>query len=643
MNPRGIFIENLDNKFAHSQTNIISSVIFQSLVLDTPITVINLTQSSQRILRKIGVSRIGDFILLDLSKVGRIKGVGSNTCVDLAKARDSILKSIREKTDENQNLFQTNLWIILKEHLSVRTKNGLDLLSINSLTDFLSLSRNQFLSLPYIGLKSWYEVSFYQKRILSLSENLQLRFSKELPQSLPDHYNYDEKYALNIVREYLHSRGHILDSLNVKSFSELMKIEKMDVIALHNVGEATWNKLQEAIKSAKTRIVNDIEHGDGILLYKKLRLWGGSKIEISKIPENFYPLTPISEIPFPQRCKSAFNYLEITRLGEILNTHPKSLMRVPNFGVKSLKNLRTIIINYFDYKKENNINNYFIDTFSSFIKILCENANIPQEHTEIIIEKLFGNDGNTLTLKKVGIIHNLTRERIRQIIKSSFSKIMNNYKNENLIKNFRSKIFDTIFYSGGLIDYYEAGTRISALMKWSKTISKSSLTEYLNYADNHKNIKFNENTLSVQVPCLKCHNISNRIKDILQSQKYEKISYKELSFICDSSSNPLCPDKSQINFSKAFLKQIAKNSGLKCDHTYIYPKQIWDLKRGGLSKKVSSILYFLAKPSSLEEICEYLKVKTGNSFNLDSVHVALLNSHDCILWGRTIFYHVDCI
>ncbi len=612
--------------------------------LQSPISVLNLGTKPRNALCRLGVSTIGEFLLVDVSQVTHLEGVGQGTATILRELQEDVSRLTDNSSDSLDGVASdyAELWKLLKKRLSVRTRNGLNALAIKSLNEFMGLDRETFLSARSIGETSWKEVKHLQKRLtqmeLSASDKYPLSKSLNNDQVL----SFDEKAALEMVRKSLRTRAHLLEDLNITDFSQLKAITPDDVFAIPGAGKIAWEKLKDSIILAEKACEHNTCSMKSYTTLADFPLWNGKpKINVD-IPEKFFPHRPIKNIANAPRCKEALNALNLKTIGDTLLVNPEVFLKLPNFGISSLEALRSDIQDYIEYQSKANKEEWQTNSFADFLFFLCENANISEDHILIVIERLTGKNNSPCTLDEIASQYGFTRERVRQIIKTTFTKINNNYRNRYAIERLRVILKDVVINSGGIISIEETMPHLVREMGWKTVVSSDTFSEYLKYIPIDHSLKFDGQRFLIKYPCRNCESLSNNFAESIEIDCNGQISFVQLeesvSSLCIPAFNDECPHRNH-NFSREFWCEQANKLGLTYDAENIYTNKMWQLQNGGLPRKVEAILHAAQSSMKPDELTHILNKELGEEYSTKKVHAALINSPECVVWGRGEFIH----
>lgn len=605
-------------------------------------------------LAKLGIESIQSFLALNREKVLSVRGVGVSSWneihklqLDLVKQKhidSSTVPECPEIDSRHQNVEPS--WNNILKQMSVRTQHGLKKLGINTIEDFIVLTQERFLSVKAIGITCWKEVQTYQKQIRN---------------ELPSDFIYSQNKAnrimsneeaiqlLMLVRDELGGRQHIIDDLKIHSFSELINVTREEVIALDHVGIVAWNKLQQAIqKVADACNKNRVEHDTQKITLECFTLFGGIGVNSNSIPRNFHPKTPARSLTLSPRNRAILKKLKIDTLESLLMISPDRLLKQKNFGESSLQLLRQSIRDYLHYKNDSdNLIIETVKTFKDFIRLLCTLSELSDREASIFTNRLVGAFGYISTLDYLANIHGFTRERVRQIILSCSRKIQRHYKSTIVLASFINHIRDILEKCRGIVSVAELGEHVRHSMKWDDKIFPDSIKEFIKQFVWDDEISLQNGNIVCEHPCRKCSCIVEGIAKAINSTPSGMISISSLptgySF-CIQTSEEGCPPYTDMRYSHSFIAELAKRANLiyNCDNI-IYTPNTWDLRRGGLNRKVEAVLFKLKRPASSDEVWKELCPYLESFISPERIHSALINADNAHVWGRAIFVHSSYI
>ncbi len=539
----------------------------------------------------IGVDTVGEFLKLDTNRVCSINGIGAGTQRTLEYVRQR-LSAAFDKVGTDCQYLEVNIdgnWSYISKQLSGRTKHGLKSLSINTIDEFLGLTPERFLSIPSMGKASCEEVSRMQKK-LTYSEASSPDYSEAKPLD-----SDVESALLTRVKELLITREHLIDDLEIRSFSELCKLKYEDFIKLECVGQAAWQKLQSSISKAKLLIPNYTKNEENITIYDFPLFNGETDVWIRNIPQRFSPDALVSQINLSARTKPLIKALSIRTVSELLLLSSEKLLKHKNFGQKSLRHLRESLLEYVSY--QNNELSTEFDTkqsFQDFLRYLCALSEHTAEHTDIFVLRICGNSNRPETFDAIGEKYGITKEWVRQIVKTVITKIGDNFRSRVGLENFNKTVIEALCDLSGIADADEVGVETSKKLNWKLPISGKSLIEFYDCMSclSEERILIKKRIFSCEHKCRECDVISKHLLDILSSESSGSIVFENLisQQLCEFVEE--CGFNTNMKFSKAFLRELCGKNSLRYDKLKVYKNKTRNIIHRRSSKEKIVILVF---------------------------------------------------
>jgi hypothetical protein len=296
------------------------------------------------------------------------------------------------------------------------------------------------------------------------SESIQKKdFSKDnlntrLDQKNTSNVNFDKKFLIKIDDLDLPVRAlNFLKTENINYVGELVQYTEKDILGFSNSGRKSLQDIKYALSQINLTL--------GIKLEQESDLdQNVIKVSKNKIKHKLNDdqikilITEIRNTNLSQRSINGLINIGCFYVADILKVEISDLKKMPNLGVTSIKEIELFIQGmnlefydeltpwdeqiiqecnlYFNNKKKNdylNIKSYQNEKFleEEILRVLSLTVNAStrkdavakNKSLEILINR-FGLDGSPpKTLEIIGQKFNVTRERIRQIIKSSLRKL----------------------------------------------------------------------------------------------------------------------------------------------------------------------------------------------------------------------------
>ena len=271
-----------------------------------------------------------------------------------------------------------------------------------------------------------------------------------------------------------------LINIGIKDIGELIQLSENYLLKSPNFGNSSLVEIKNILKFfdldlGTTLMWPSKQHNNKEINKDRDYLEDAKKIEnetkLKFISENFGKLSMnINDIAFNVRTQNCLNNLSIVDVGELIQLSENYLLKSPNFGRKSLSEIKGILKNIDlsldteiewppkNYKslKKNQTQNIIININpisnqaeeikiddriidKNFISDLIKSSLKDREY--LVIKKRFW-DGETL--EKIGQDEKVTRERIRQIESKAVKKLQ---KHRLIFNNFLKYYKNEIFYT----------------------------------------------------------------------------------------------------------------------------------------------------------------------------------------------------
>lgn len=611
----------------------------------TPITELDLGTKEARALDLLGVRTIGGFLQVDIERVLGMRGVGHRTLRRLLALREDVGLWLGDPGNARGS--QVAYWGRVLNRLGARTKNGLAKLQIRSLDEFMGLRREQFLAVRSIGRTCWHEVKREQERIQTLlPSNRPLNKSAERlsQESTP---SGDDAGLLADVKAHLNGRAHILDDLNIKSFTRLSQLSYEEVTSLQGVGPKAWKRLQDAIREASRRSATSSTSLDtGVpARLDDYPLFTGLAVTPCISPESLHPDTPVAELGLPSRALRALNILTIDTLGELLHTRPDSLLSLPNFGDKSLVALRNSVREYISFHESSATHESSLgESFEEFVQRLFAHSSQPGRATRILRDRLGLCKEGIRTYDAIAADHRCSKERIRQMLSKSIGAVTQHYRSTALIERFYDAVRVVLNQGAGILEWSDLCKGLAELLAWKYPAPELGLRSFMRLLT-QECFRLNDDTIAIAHPCRSCGTVVESLQRLAASSSSGVLYISDLrrrgTELC-SINGSICPHAQQPA-SPAFIAETAERAHLHHDSQLVYSDMAWALYTGGLSQQVTAAAKHLEQACSPEDIAEVLCGSQEPLPAVADIHSAMIRADSLCVWGRREFLHRDLI
>ena len=302
------------------------------------------------------------------------------------------------------------------------------------------------------------DIYVLKKEIIPRNNFIENNLINKFEEKKINNENYDKNFLIKIDDLDLSVRVlNFLKTENINYVGELIQYTEQDILSFPNAGRKSLQDIKYALSQINlnlgTRLNKDLNLNQSIT--EKTEHIIRSKLTEEQIKTL---TTVIRNINLSQRSINGLLNLGCVYVGDILKFGILDLKKMPNLGASSIKEIELFIktINlefydelapwneeiihnckiYFDKKKKDEFttnksfqNEKFLEEEILRVLTLTVNSSVRKDSVaknkslEILINR-FGLDGSPpKTLEIIGQKFNVTRERIRQIIKSSLRKL----------------------------------------------------------------------------------------------------------------------------------------------------------------------------------------------------------------------------
>ena len=269
--------------------------------------------------------------------------------------------------------------------------------------------------------------------------------------------NYSEKTInilnLKINTLYLSVRSaNCLHKMKIKYVGDLVQFKESELLKVRNLGRKSLRELKEYVSdlglSFGMEIQSRLSDGEGKIIYYKPEDISKRRAKEALKEKITFLFIPIKDLDLSVRSANCLHKMKIKYLGDLVQLRESELLKVRNFGRKSLRELKQnlsdlglsfgikirgwtpekikiLSIKYREKIKEKNnqlaikyrhslnVNVKYLE--DELLYIFC--SLVRTDRNKKIVTKFYGWDGRgKRTLEKIGEEFGLTRERVRQII-----------------------------------------------------------------------------------------------------------------------------------------------------------------------------------------------------------------------------------
>ncbi len=262
-------------------------------------------------------------------------------------------------------------------------------------------------------------------------ESIDIKTKKSLPHFFRMSYDELILYLQKLPIEYIKLAISVIDmgigAYNVLTANRITQVQDLfpyqeaDLLRMRNMGKTKVNNLKQGLAILLNKWEKNNEFTIPAIENKIPTLnWDFEH----NIDDNTILEVKLSDITsLPVRAINTLKNANIYTIDDLIKISKIDLLRKPNCGQKTLKDIEKSIFKYIADLK--NSQTEIIENLS--LDFLNENKIISDIHYEII-KRRFGFYGEEQTLEAVGEIHGITRERVRQVSTKSIDKLRKNIK-----------------------------------------------------------------------------------------------------------------------------------------------------------------------------------------------------------------------
>lgn len=429
-------------------------------------------------LQKFGVTTVDEFLNISLEEFRFFRGVGEKTFEEISEKLNQMMTESAGFSDENQNY----LW---KRRFSKRIQNAFSEMNINSKMDLIKHPLVDFYGRKNIGEDTILEIKNYLYNPKNFRE---LKYSKSFLNKLSSFeieslnlstrpYNKFKQKNINYLDEMLlqiKNNDNVFEGLGDKSKNEIF--EKINVFLKKNNIEILFDYEKDEDNDS----FNEVVFKEITACFEFLKI---SRHAISRILQNnhlifssfnFDAITSFLDTPEMIQLMKNY-YLSVSDSCTISKTLFSSCLNNLQFVLGADYLLRYFEKNIIDQKNE-----WYILRCESVLDVL-KNIRTNDRNDYILCARII--EGKTL--EEIGITTNLTRERIRQILKKRINKLPlvkeDCYKSLFQFFNFSKNEFLDIFQSENESTY---NYLFEKYKKGKLMISEENVEKYTGYQKN---------------------------------------------------------------------------------------------------------------------------------------------------------------
>lgn len=282
-------------------------------------------------------------------------------------------------------------------------------------------------------------------------------------------------------------------------------------------------------------------------------------------------------------------------------------------------------------------------SFESLVNYFVElGANTPRQKT-ILKGRMGFLDGRQWTLKELGNIEGITRERVRQIEKKCIKKLQY-ISNKNKLQPLWEAVSYILARSGGICLCSELAESLANLWSWPSVPTGESVAVIVGV--NRSIQVISEPRISVMMescPCLKCMKAEQILTRMVEESR-GILAVQEAARILSDSCKHECrlATLNSVNFSCGYILYIAeRNHTIKTDGNCLYNQMTWACQYGRRNEIIEAIMQNCNRTMHFTEVYQKIRELRPDDETLSEryIHTCMSNSPTLLLWDRGTFIH----
>ncbi len=588
------------------------------------------------------LSSLKELFTLDLIRLYKFESCDATICCEI----QNFINTLRFNPEivNEKNIKQ----LIAESDLSVRAKNVLTR-NVSSTKELFNLNESEIFAFKNCGKIATQEIIEFINEIkpeikkertftvweLARREGLSLPACNILDRnvsSVDDLFHLDKKTINNIK-----SHGKVF--LEIQHF--LSKIRSSpDYFKLGKIDEV------ETYQTTPQRLLSSPPDTWAIDLLPIISSKSIEEVSVADLHPDYRASTPLEEIPLSVRTSTVLNNLGLRTLGEVMLIPASQLLKQRNFGRKSLNELQDIvprIIMNEEIAMLPGLDDASPIDFSSFESMVDSFVKLGvkgSRNQKIVFASLCFDSDRAPTLEQLGVQFDLTRERVRQILKKSMTQML--FPGIlKLLDSFWEKIESLIKSGGGIVDLPELSVCIQQEYQWKNSPSPGALEHILSLNNFETFINIDQGVLQVECECLSCSIPMDQIikLDFEENETYHiDVVTKRILDACKGR----CHYQAANRFFRAHTRKLIGESNIAfvIEGDIVYQYSNWTLRKSkNLKDIICCTLAQRGSPMHFTEIGE--SIRSVNKHYSDSTdqnfHGALGRYEEFEIVGRGTF------
>ena len=463
----------------------------------------NLSEKAQNVLVVNDINDCSKFLNINVKTLYYTEQGFNKTKKELLLFQDILRKEIEELKNNQNSISNTTKEYSYEKNIKKR--------KINNIADPSTEKKFQKLSSDLEGIQK------RRKNIIKPAQNIHPKFKKSYcPKALSDgsvmtsaehlitkeeesveskNDKYDE-FIRFINKSDLSVRAISIISAKCNSIEDCYQLNRTSLLCYRNCGTKTANEIVEFFSLMK-KSVNCIAPPQSTkdLLSQPpdkksislLPLFCSKKLEgitVKDLHPNFQSSIKLKDLVLSTRTSNVLNDLKMTTIGEVMLMPEDELLRVQNFGKKTLAELKEMVLSLCRTTKTLNDHigdDTFCIDYKSYEKMLssfirqCEKN---KRNQELLIQRFCFEGYKIPTLDELGYNFGITRQRVRQILIQDLKKIKVK-ANLNKLFTFWETLDSVVAHGGGMISLWELPTILKNEFNWPTSPNYKALGQLL--------------------------------------------------------------------------------------------------------------------------------------------------------------------
>jgi hypothetical protein len=226
-----------------------------------------------------------------------------------------------------------------------------------------------------------------------------------------------------------------LTAWGILRIKDLIILSDYEILRIPNLGRLSFNEINLTLSEINQGLYNlPKKTSETKTPLRKSYRKAFYDLDLSHLEEmNDVPISSL--IPLDVRTANCFIAASIRTLGDLLNMSLDDLMRIPNLGRHSVNGIRKHLLKLSKSSSIVDSTSYLLDDSSIENYIDSMESHLSKSQF-LVLKYRIGFEAKPLTLEETGVILGVTRERIRQIQKEVYKKLIF----EDLIKYIDKKL-----------------------------------------------------------------------------------------------------------------------------------------------------------------------------------------------------------